>query len=101
MPNIINVIGLLTLVPFLSGYDDGKYACGEILKMINAKLTVTGLEHVDEFEPRIYIANHSSYVDFAVIFYILKACRETHFLMGFVYGLLRLRGGGPALPISC
>ena len=72
MTNMMNLIGFLSTVPFMAGFDDGQNCCGEILRMFNAKLIVNGLEQINDKIPRVYIVNHTSYIDFVVISYLLK-----------------------------
>jgi 1-acyl-sn-glycerol-3-phosphate acyltransferase len=71
VPNIINLIGIMSKTPFLSGYTDGIRACKELLCIMNAKIMVNGLENITK-QPKVYISTHTSYIDFIVIIYILK-----------------------------
>lgn len=73
VPNMIDFLGLLTSVPFLSGYEDGKRGSHELLCLMNAKIVTSGLDRINHSIPRVYISNHTSYLDFVVLFNLLKS----------------------------
>lgn len=70
--NMIDIIGLISRFPFLSGYKDGKDGCRDLLSLMNCKIITKGLNNINNNEPHIFIANHTSYLDFVVIFYLFK-----------------------------
>lgn len=70
--NFIDIIGIASSFPFLSGYDDGKNGCREVLSLMNSKIFVNGMKNIDPHMPKVYIANHTTYIDFVIIFYLLK-----------------------------
>ena len=70
--NMIDVLGIVSRFPFLSGHDDGADGCRDLLSLMNSKIIVKGLDNINRKEPRVFIANHTSYLDFPVIFYLLR-----------------------------
>jgi len=72
MFNMIDIVGIISSFPFLSGYDDGINGCKEVLSLMNSKIIVKGMKNINQKQPRVYIANHTSYLDFIVILYLLK-----------------------------
>lgn len=72
MFNMIDIFGIVSSFPFLSGIEDGRNGCGEVLNLMNSKIIAQGMKNIDEKNPRVYIANHTTYLDFLVIFYLLK-----------------------------
>lgn len=70
--NVIDGVGIAAGFPFYSGVSDGMKICKDILCLMNSKLIVKGLKNIDTTKPRVYIANHTTYFDFVVIFYLLK-----------------------------
>ncbi|AYV76492.1 MAG: lysophospholipid acyltransferase [Terrestrivirus sp.] len=72
VPNMIDFLGILSSVPFLSGYDDGQKAAHELLCLMNAKVIVNGMDNIKKGKPVVYISTHTTYLDFVVLFYILR-----------------------------
>lgn len=70
--NMIDAIGITSSFPFLSGYDDGRKLCREVLSLMNSKLIVSGMNYINANSEKIFISNHTSYIDFAVIFYLFE-----------------------------
>lgn len=80
MSNIPNLMGTIMKVPFIKGVHSAKKICEDIFSMNNIKINVTGLEKINKNEPKVFISNHTSHLDFLIIFYIL----ETGFLTSSV-----------------
>ena len=70
--NLIDVIGIASSFPFLSGYDDGQNGCREVLSLMNSKIIVKGMNYINPKTPKVFIANHTTYIDFIIIFYLLR-----------------------------
>lgn len=70
--NMIDIVGIMSSVPFLSGFNDGKDGCREVLSLMDAKIVANGLNYIDFKKPRVFICNHTTYLDFVVIFYLFK-----------------------------
>jgi 1-acyl-sn-glycerol-3-phosphate acyltransferase len=70
--NMVSFIKLMSSVPFMSGFEDGKKGSEELLKLFGAKLVIKGFDKIDFSTPRVYISNHTSYIDFIALFYLLK-----------------------------
>jgi 1-acyl-sn-glycerol-3-phosphate acyltransferase len=69
--NIPRLIGIGLRIPFTKGFESGRALCGDILRLANVKITVKGLDKIKE-GPKIFISNHTCYLDFFILFYILK-----------------------------
>lgn len=69
--NSMDLIGILSQLPFIYGYDAGHRACKDILCLMNSRMIVNGSKYMNN-KKKIYIANHTSYLDFIVIFYLFK-----------------------------
>jgi 1-acyl-sn-glycerol-3-phosphate acyltransferase len=72
MPNMIDFVGILSTIPMMNGYDDAQKGCHELFCLMNAKIIVNGMDNINLNKPKVYIANHTTYLDFVVIFYLLK-----------------------------
>lgn len=59
-------------VPFTKGFENGRALCGDLLRLSNIKIKVKGLDKIKD-EPKIFVANHTCYLDVLVMFYVLKA----------------------------
>jgi len=73
--NTIDLLGIISTVPFLSGFDDGHSACCDVLNIMNAKLVINGYDYIKNANPKspkVFIANHTSHLDFIILFYLLK-----------------------------
>ena len=62
---------ILGSIPFLKGYSDGLTLVKNIFTLNNIKIKVKGLKKINNL-PKVYISNHTCYLDFMVIFYIFK-----------------------------
>lgn len=70
--NIIDFMGLLSSVPFIKGREKAKKMCDELLCLLNAKVVVNGMQNINNNKPHVLIANHTTYLDFLVIFYLFQ-----------------------------
>lgn len=70
LKNLPHFLVTLCKIPFTRGIKSGKLLCKDIFDMNNVKINVTGLEYIKN-EPKVFIANHTSNIDFMIIFYIL------------------------------
>jgi 1-acyl-sn-glycerol-3-phosphate acyltransferase len=70
--NIPSVTYILGTLPFLKGYEDGLTLVKNIFSLNNIKIKVRGLKKINKL-PKIFIANHTCYLDFMVAFYVLKS----------------------------
>ncbi|AYV83537.1 MAG: lysophospholipid acyltransferase [Hyperionvirus sp.] len=71
MISFIDVLGIVSGLPFYT-VEDGEKLTEDILCLMNTKLVVNGAENLNLSENKIYIANHTTYLDFVVIFNLLK-----------------------------
>lgn len=71
--NMIELICIIGKVPFASGFNDGHKVCVDLLSLLGTKLLVSGMENIPKKGGRIYIANHTSYLDMAILFYLFKS----------------------------
>ncbi len=66
--NLPKMLGIISTIPFLSGFEDGKtYITDEIFRIMNVRLVIN---HVDKYIPTkkcVIISKHSSYFDFLVM----------------------------------
>lgn len=64
--------GISTMIqfPFSKGITEGKKLCENIFHMNNIKIRVHGLSKIKN-GPKVYISNHTSNLDFIILFYIL------------------------------
>jgi len=69
--NTISIIDFLLNIPLSNGYEDGKILCKKIFNLNNMKITVYGLNKIKN-EKKVFISNHSSYLDPIILFYILN-----------------------------
>ena len=68
MPYITDIISRL---PFSRGFNQGHKICQDAFKIANVKMTIIGKNNIID-QNKIIVANHSSIMDFMVIFYIFK-----------------------------
>lgn len=68
LSNIISFIGTL---PLMKGYDECQKACQDILKFMNTKLIIRGMEHIND-KPKVYISTHTTHLDWIVISSIIN-----------------------------
>lgn len=71
MIGVIDMFGIASGFPFYTS-NDGEKTCSDIFCLMNSKLVINGGENLNLNENKIYIANHTTYLDFIVIFYLLK-----------------------------
>lgn len=69
IPAMMHILGSL---PFLKGFDDGLSLVTNILSMNNIKIKVLGMKKIQS-GPKVFIANHTCYLDFLTSYYITKA----------------------------
>jgi 1-acyl-sn-glycerol-3-phosphate acyltransferase len=69
--NLPNLLGTLAQIPFIKGVNNARHLCEDIFSMNNIKIKVRGLNKLKD-GPKIFIANHTSHLDFLTIFYVLK-----------------------------
>ncbi len=69
--NIFRFVSMVGSVPFLEGVSDGEHLTERIFSLCNAEIKVIGLDKIIH-DKKVFIANHTSYLDLGVIFYILK-----------------------------
>jgi 1-acyl-sn-glycerol-3-phosphate acyltransferase len=72
LPNAIDSIGIMSTIPFLPSLTDnsGQYLARDLLCLINAKIIVNGMQNYkknNKNEPKVYIANHTTHIDIAVM----------------------------------
>jgi len=67
-----NVISFMGTLPFMKGHDDLQLFCKEILRLLNTKLIIKGYENINDLEKKVYISNHTSFIDTAVINSLFK-----------------------------
>lgn len=72
MFNMIDLVGIASIFPFLSGHNDGKNSCKEVFSLMNSKFIVKGMENIDRNSRKVFIVNHTTYLDFLVVFYLFK-----------------------------
>ena len=68
--NIPNLLSTLIQIPFTKGHVNAKKLCKEVFEMNNIKIKVKGLKKIKD-GPKVFIANHTSHLDFLSIFYVL------------------------------
>lgn len=69
--NLPNLIGTITQFPFTKGTNESRKLCEDVFAMNNIEIKVKGLSKIKP-GPKVFISNHTSHLDFIVIFYILK-----------------------------
>lgn len=74
LTNLPNLIGAVINISVAKGANAGKKICEDVFSMNNIEIKVRGLGKLKgkENEPKVFIANHTSHLDFFVIFYVLK-----------------------------
>ena len=70
LTNLPNFLGTIIQIPFTKGFENGKKLVENIFNMNNIQIKVNGLEKIKN-EPKVFISNHTSHLDFLIIFYIL------------------------------
>ena len=69
--NSFDFISLLIKMVFTRGFDDSRKLCSQALSLGNLNLKTFGLEKIKN-EPKVFISTHTCYLDFVIIFYLLK-----------------------------
>jgi len=69
--NLPNLLGALVQIPFVQGTENARKLCEDIFSMNNIKIKVRGLNKLKD-GPKVFIANHTSHLDFLTIFYVLR-----------------------------
>lgn len=59
-------------LPFIRGTNNGVEICETLFNIANIKIKVNGFDKI-KTGPKVFVANHSSHLDFLVLFYILKS----------------------------
>lgn len=70
--HISHTTSLLSSTPFMKGYNEQQGFCREILKLLNTKLIIKGSDNIVHSEKKVYISNHTTFIDPAVINSIFK-----------------------------
>ena len=70
--NLPNFMGILSQLPFAKGINESVKICEDLFAMNNIEIRVKGLKYLKNPEPKVFISNHTSYLDFLILFYILK-----------------------------
>jgi 1-acyl-sn-glycerol-3-phosphate acyltransferase len=68
--NAPKVLSTFAKFPFSKGIKAGRKLCEDAFFMNRFKINVSGLEYIKD-EPKIFISNHSSNMDFIILFYLL------------------------------
>jgi 1-acyl-sn-glycerol-3-phosphate acyltransferase len=70
--NLPPLITLISKIPFAKGVAEGKQICKEIFDFTNITIKIVGHSNINRVNgPKVFIANHSSYLDFMAIFFVL------------------------------
>lgn len=69
--NLPNLISTVAQIPFTKGIKGGKELIKNIFSLNNIKINVKGLNKLKS-GPKVFIANHTSHLDFLTIFYVLQ-----------------------------
>lgn len=69
--NLPTLMGTIARLPFSKGINESLDICKDVLQMNDIEIKVRGLNKIKS-GPKIFIANHTSHLDFLVIFYVLK-----------------------------
>jgi len=69
--NLPNLISTLVQLPFVKGTENARMLCEDLFSMNNIKIRVRGLNKLKD-GPKVFIANHTSHLDFLTIFYVLR-----------------------------
>lgn len=68
--NAPKVLSTFAKFPFSKGIDAGRKLCEDAFFMNRFKINVSGMEYLKN-EPKVFISNHSSNMDFIILFYLL------------------------------
>lgn len=78
--SIFDMASIIAKVPFLSSKEDAKRGCEKIFTLNNMTLKVYGMEKIKLEKNKVFIANHVSYLELAIIYYLF----DTGFLASSV-----------------
>ena len=70
--NLPLFLNILCNIPLDSGIQHGENICSKIFNMNNIKINVYGFNKLKNITKKVYISNHTCYLDFIILFYILK-----------------------------
>jgi len=70
--NMPAILDILSKLPFSRGFDEGHKLCETVFTLANLKLSVIGRKNILKNENMVIIANHTSVMDFMVMFYVFK-----------------------------
>jgi 1-acyl-sn-glycerol-3-phosphate acyltransferase len=59
-------------IPFSKGIDEGVELCANVLSLVNANIVTSGLNKI-QHKNKVFIANHTCFLDVIVLTYILKS----------------------------
>jgi 1-acyl-sn-glycerol-3-phosphate acyltransferase len=69
LPILMNIIGSI----LVSNGNNGRDICAKVVSMLNLKIKVHNEHLIDNTKKVVYIANHTSYLDFLVLFPLLNS----------------------------
>ncbi len=69
LPILLNIIGT---IPLNSGKEHGLSICNKILSMLNCKINIHNNHLLNKKNKIVYIANHTCYMDFIILFLLLE-----------------------------
>ena len=70
--NLPAIMDIISRMPFCRGFDDGYELCESVFSLAKIKLTVIGKNNIIPKKNMVIIANHTSIMDFMVMFYVFK-----------------------------
>ncbi len=68
--NVPEILELMSKLPFIKGFDEGHKICEDALSVANVRIKVIGKNYIKG--NNIIISNHTSVMDFMILFYIFK-----------------------------
>lgn len=71
--NFVHLMSTLCTIPISRGISDGVSLCESILSLNNTKITIIGENKIKTQGKKVFISNHSTELDFIVLFYVLKS----------------------------
>lgn len=70
--SIFDLTTLFVRLPFMGSVEDGRQLCERVFAMNNLTLKVYGQEKLKLEKNKVYIANHTTYYEFVIIYYLLN-----------------------------
>lgn len=70
--NLPAIMDIISRMPFCRGFDDGYKLCETVFSLAKVKLTVIGKNNIIHGKNMVIIANHTSIMDFMVMFHVFK-----------------------------